>query len=59
MLDVEADLKALSDLAEYVLMVWLETETPKCKRRQQALSLLAEAGTLLINAHKMLTIQGK
>ena len=53
---IEAEWKALSDLAEDVLMAWLAAESPTEKRRQQALELLADAGILLINAHKNLTL---
>lgn len=44
------NLKALHDLAEDVLMSWLDQETPNDKRRQKALELLADAGQLLHSA---------
>jgi hypothetical protein len=53
---IEAELKALSDLAEEVLMMWLAVESPGDRRRQQALELLADAGMLLFNAHRNLTL---
>ncbi|WP_367155700.1 hypothetical protein [Methylomonas sp. HYX-M1] len=56
---IETELKALSDLAEEVLMAWLAAESPSDRRRQQALALLADAGMLLLNAHKNLTIDTK
>lgn len=56
MFNAVTDLKALSDLAEDVLMTWLAAESPTDKRRQQALALLADAGMLLFNAHKNLTL---
>ena len=56
MFDAVTDLKALSDLAEDMLMAWLAAESPTDKRRQQALSLLADAGMLLFNAHKNLIL---
>jgi hypothetical protein len=46
---IEAELKALSDLAEYVLMAWLADENPTDKHRQQALALLADAGVMSFN----------
>lgn len=56
MFNAVTDLKALSDLTEDVLMTWLTAESPTDKRRQQALALLADAGMLLFNAHKNLTL---
>lgn len=56
---IEAELKALSDLAEDVLMAWLAAESPTDKQRQQALALLADAGMFLFNAHKNLTLHNK
>ncbi|MCQ8104123.1 hypothetical protein NP590_08410 [Methylomonas sp. SURF-2] len=56
---IEAELKALSDLAEDVLMAWLAAESPTDKQRQQALALLADAGMLLFNAHKNLMLHNK
>lgn len=56
---IEAELKALSDLAEDVLMAWLAAKSPTDKQRQQALALLADAGMLLFNAHKNLTLHNK
>ncbi|OAI26357.1 hypothetical protein [Methylomonas koyamae] len=53
---IEAELKALSDLSEEVLMAWLAVESPSDRRRQQALALLADAGMLLFNAHQNLTL---
>lgn len=53
---LDAELKALSDLAEEVLMMWLAVESPSDRRRQQALDLLADAGMLLFNAHRNLTL---
>jgi len=47
-MNIEA--KALRDLAEDVLMAWLEVESPLDRRRQLALQLVAEAGLLLHNA---------
>ncbi|WP_020484546.1 hypothetical protein [Methylomonas sp. MK1] len=44
---VTDDVKALRDLAEQVLLGWLETETPADRRRQKALELVAEAGQCL------------
>ncbi len=52
---IETELKALSDLAEDVLMAWLAAESPSDRRRQQALELLADAGMLLYNANRNLT----
>lgn len=47
---IEHDLLALGQLAEGVLMDWLEHESPSDRRRQQALQLLAEAGQLIQSA---------
>lgn len=47
---LEHDIKALSELAEDVMMEWLAVESPSDRRRQQALELLAEAWALLCNA---------
>ena len=47
MLDPALEIKALHDLAEALLLAWLEIETPSDRRRQKALEQLAEAGQLL------------
>jgi hypothetical protein len=44
---IESEIQALSDLAESVLMDWLNKETPSDRRRQKALESLADAGCCL------------
>lgn len=58
-MNIETEIKALHDLAEWVLLRWLHLESPRERRKQQALQLLGEAGELLHNAHANLSLIGQ